>query len=97
MRFHLTFPLSSFIPDHFHIILTLENGEKDFSKILQLIKGRFTVDYKRFHHINENISLWQRRFWEHVIRNEQDFKNHSDYIRWNPVKHGLTNGPGQRK
>ena len=34
-------------------------------------------------------SVWQRRFWEHEIRNEADFINHVDYIHYNPVKHGL--------
>jgi putative transposase len=33
--------------------------------------------------------LWQRRFWEHVIRNDTDYENHVDYVHWNPVKHGL--------
>ena len=34
--------------------------------------------------------IWQRRFWEHLIRNEDDFRKHVDYIHWNPVKHGWT-------
>ncbi len=41
--------------------------------------------------------LWQRRFWEHVIRNEQDLARHRDYIHYNPVKHGLVESPGQWK
>lgn len=37
--------------------------------------------------------LWQRRFWEHTIRDDNDFNRHVDYIHWNPVKHGLTKHP----
>ncbi|MHC1782505.1 MAG: transposase [Anaerolineaceae bacterium] len=37
----------------------------------------------------EDVSLWQRRFWEHTIHDEQDLHNHIDYIHYNPVKHGL--------
>ena len=36
---------------------------------------------------------WQRRFWEHQIRDEKDFKAHVDYIHYNPVKHKLVNSP----
>mgnify|MGYP006283806045 CR=1 FL=1 len=39
-------------------------------------------------------SLWQRRFWEHQIRDERDFANHCDYIHYNPVKHGLVRCAG---
>ncbi|MDP2728820.1 MAG: transposase, partial [Dehalococcoidia bacterium] len=37
--------------------------------------------------------IWQRRFWEHVIRDQTDFNRHCDYIHYNPVKHGLVNSP----
>lgn len=37
--------------------------------------------------------MWQRRYWEHVIRDDQDFENHLDYIHFNPVKHGLAAAP----
>jgi putative transposase len=33
--------------------------------------------------------VWQRRFWEHVIRDEADYARHIDYVHWNPLKHGL--------
>jgi putative transposase len=41
------------------------------------------------HHANGSLALWQRRFWEHTIRNENDFARHVDYVHFNPVKHGL--------
>jgi putative transposase len=39
-------------------------------------------------------TLWQRRFWEHQIRDEQDYRAHVEYIHFNPVKHGLATRPG---
>lgn len=39
--------------------------------------------------------IWQRRFWEHTIRDENDFKLHCDYIHYNPVKHGYVQAPGK--
>jgi putative transposase len=39
-------------------------------------------------------SIWQRRFWEHLIRNQKDLNRHIEYIHYNPVKHGLTKAPG---
>jgi hypothetical protein len=40
-------------------------------------------------HANGELALWQRRYWEHTIRNENDFARHADYVHYNPVKHGL--------
>ena len=45
----------------------------------------------------EKKSIWQRRFWEHTIRNEKDWRNHIDYIHYNPVKHGYTDHPNNWK
>lgn len=43
-------------------------------------------DSRRKH---REATIWQRRFWEHQIRNEVDYRNHIDYIHFNPVKHGV--------
>ena len=82
------------LPDHLHIIITLPEGDADFSNRLSLIKRRFTTavlksgtSIKR--RPNGEIALWQRRFWEHTIRNEKDFERHVDYVHFNPVKHNL--------
>lgn len=86
-------PAYVLLPDHFHLLLSLGEEGSNFSKILQLIKGRFTNSFKKLNKIESPVSLWQKRFWDHVIRNEEDYKLHIDYIHWNPVKHGLTNDP----
>jgi putative transposase len=82
------------LPDHLHIVMTLPDGDSDFSTRLSLIKRRFThaVGSTRapiVRHANGEPALWQRRFWEHTIRDDRDFEQHTDYIHYNPVKHGL--------
>jgi putative transposase len=82
------------LPDHLHAILTLPPGDSDFSGRWRRIKAYFThrlvaagVRIKR--HRNGEYALWQRRFWEHTIRNEIDFERHVNYVHFNPVKHKL--------
>jgi putative transposase len=83
------------LPDHLHIIMTLPDGDADFPTRWQLVKRRFTVAVTKAGCLvarrrNGEYALWQRRFWEHTIRNQRDFERHVDYIHFNPVKHGLT-------
>ena len=90
------------LPDHFHTIWTLPVGDADFSQRWSHIK-RITSSACR--HLVELRSMsarqitkgengfWQRRFWEHQIRDDADFATHADYIHWNPVKHGLVERP----
>ena len=86
------------LPDHLHCIWTLPPGDADFGKRWGLIKRHVSNhcrDLKRDNWINESkqkrreSTLWQRRFWEHQIRDERDYKHHVDYIHFNPVKHGV--------
>ena len=87
------------LPDHLHCIWTLPEGDCDFSARWSGIKRRFTILAKHKFHKPEwmNASkqthregtIWQRRFWEHQIRDDNDFERHVDYIHNNPVKHGL--------
>jgi len=95
------------MPDHLHCIWTLPDNDGDYSKRWGLIKAGFTKKIKsdvagnvqksnsRTKH-RESI-VWQRRFWEHMIRNEADYKAHIDYIHFNPVKHGLVGAPAEWK
>ena len=77
------------LDDHFHFLIN-PNGA-DISKIMQSIKLRFTRRYIKQTATTEAqpVSLWQRRFWDHLIRDENDFQRHLDYIHYNPVKHGI--------
>ncbi len=84
------------LPDHLHAIWTLPSGDSDFSGRWKRIKAHFThrlvaagVPVER--HRSGEYALWQRRFWEHTIRNEADYERHVDYVHFNPVKHELVN------
>lgn len=101
MREKYPFEIDAFVllPDHFHCLWTLPEGDHDFSVRLRLIKTHVTKHYGDALGIDAAISqsrqqrkernLWQRRFWEHLIRDEQDYAQHCDYIHYNPVRHGL--------
>jgi putative transposase len=82
------------LPDHLHAIFTMPPDASDFSGRWRRIKGHFSsalmdggIELER--RANGDLALWQRRFWEHTIRNENDFARHVDYVHFNPVKHGL--------
>ncbi|WP_396642231.1 REP-associated tyrosine transposase [Methylomonas sp. 2B] len=82
------------LPEHLQTIWTLPEGDDDFSCRWRLIKTRFTKQVEKGERISKSRErkqergIWQRRFWEHRIRNEDDFVKHVDYIHYNPVKHG---------
>jgi len=89
------------LPDHLHCIWTLPDGDSDFSTRWRLIKSYFTRGCDPVCHSPPSASrqkkqeraVWQRRFWEHQIRDERDFTQHVEYIHYNPVKHGLVKAP----
>jgi REP-associated tyrosine transposase len=87
------------LPDHLHAMMTLPSGDADFSGRWRRIKALFTHRVVREGLAVERnrrgeFALWQRRFWEHTIRDEADFARHVDYIHFNPVKHGLVSRVG---
>ncbi len=90
------------IPDHIHCIWTLPEKDSDFSTRWRMIKGHFTRRCDDIYKTSRTASrarkaeqgVWQRRFWEHQIRDDGDFRRHVDYIHYNPVKHGMTESPG---
>jgi len=80
--------------EHLHCLWTLPPGDTDFSTRWSLIKARFSRSIPSGERLSASRAkrgergIWQRRFWEHLIRNEEDFARHVDYIYWNPVKRG---------
>ncbi|MBI4964085.1 MAG: transposase [Desulfomonile tiedjei] len=96
VRLRLPFQLEAVVvlPDHLHCIWTLPPEDTDFSSRWSLIKGQFSRAIDKGERISQSRSqrgergIWQRRFWEHLIRDDEDFNRHVDYIHWNPVKHG---------
>lgn len=87
------------LPDHMHCVWNLPDGDDDYSKRVGMIKAGFTSRVKTQLQKPEWITdsrarhgegmIWQRRFWEHEIKDEHDFERHVDYVHYNPVKHGL--------
>lgn len=78
----------AFLPDHFHLLILVPE-ETNVSTLMQSVQWNYTRNYKRARGIRTSLKLWQRGFWDHVIRDEDDFARHLDYIHYNPVKHGL--------
>jgi putative transposase len=81
-----------FLPDHFHLLIR-PTGPSNFSKIMLSLKPNFTKAYKDAIHFEGRMRFWQKRFWDHVIRDADDLAKHLDYIHYNPVKHGLVTTP----
>jgi len=104
-NFHL-FKVLAFciLPDHIHFIWQLSQDDENYSSHISQIKRRFSRNYTKIFGIpipkNESqikrreVAIWQRRFWEHLIRDEDDLYQHIDYIHYNPVKHGLVDCVG---
>ena len=78
------------LPDHFHLVVDIMNS--NISKIMQKIKMRFGALYRGQMNLKAG-RIWQHRFWDHIIRNQDDLNRHIDYIHYNPVKHGLAKKP----
>ena len=82
------------LPDHLHCVWTLPAGDDAFSLRWRQIKSAFSrqltdTEQRSKSRVKQGErGIWQRRFWEHAIRDEQDFRRHVDYIHYNPVKHG---------
>ena len=88
------------LPDHVHTIWTLPEGDADFPVRWKKIKASFSTRYfGPSAAVPQSVAdkgekgIWQRRYWEHAIRDQQDFNRHCDYIHYNPVKHGLVASP----
>ncbi len=87
------------LPDHLHCIWTLPEGDTDFPRRWNVIKATYSRIMKRqlhdtakrtlSRHKRRELTIWQRRYWEHRIRDADDFQRHMDYIHFNPVKHGV--------
>ena len=82
------------LPDHLHTIWTLPQGDADFATRWRLIKTVFSRSFEGAEPYSASRSakgergIWQRRYWEHTLRDENDFERHCNYIHFNPVKHG---------
>ena len=87
------------LPDHMHCIWTLPEGDAGYSSRWLRIKQRFSMALPQIEARTAVMAargdrgVWQRRFWEHTVRDELDYARHMDYVHFNPVKHGLVSDP----
>ena len=98
-RFPFTQDAVCLLPEHIHCVWTLPDGDSDFPLRWREIKRYFTREYQKKYGgfdvpdksrvKRREGTIWQRRFWEHTIRDQEDLNRHIDYIHYNPVKHGL--------
>ena len=87
------------LPEHMHMTMTLPPDDTNYSQRISFIKSAFSRQLEPLEFINSSRQskrergIWQRRFWEHLIRDEQDYERHLDYIHYNPVKHSHVKSP----
>ena len=83
------------LPDHMHCVWTLPPGDADYSTRWRAIKIAFAKSLPATERLTlvrrdkGERGIWQRRFWEHTMRDDRDYSVHLDYVHYNPVKHGL--------
>ena len=85
VKFERTFRMLGYVilDDHYHWIIRAD--ALDISSIMQSVKSTGDAPTK----------CWQRRFWDHIIRDQADLNRHLDYIHYNPVKHGYVGNPAE--
>ena len=94
VRHPFTVEAAVILPDHLHAVWTLPDGDADFAVRWRLIKSAFSHGLPPEERISASRAgkgergIWQRRYWEHTLRDQDDFTRHFDYIHFNPVKHG---------
>jgi putative transposase len=91
------------LPDHIHCIWTLPIGDSNYPIRWKLIKSKFSKLYQDTYGLCQSsiksrikrgeVAIWQRRFWEHTIKDDDDLYNHINYIHYNPIKHGYVDNP----
>ena len=78
------------LPDHMHMLI--EPRSNNLSDLMKRLKQKFSGLYRSQYHLKSG-RIWQYRYWDHIIRNQNDLNQHLDYIHYNPVKHGIVNKP----
>jgi putative transposase len=83
------------LPEHLHCVIELPVGDADFATRWRLMKAGFSKGLPRTERLSKvrarrgERGIWQRRYWEHLIRDDADYRAHMDYVHINPLKHGL--------
>jgi putative transposase len=96
VRQRLPFQIDAWVvlPDHMHCVWTLPLNDADYPARWRMIKARFSRHMPDLAPVSASrmskgeLGIWQRRYWEHTVREDRDFAAHVDYVHFNPVKHG---------
>ena len=96
VRFRHPFTIHGWVvlPEHLHCVIELPLGDADFATRWRLIKMEFSKALPKTERLTSvrrrrgERGIWQRRFWEHLIKDDADYRAHMDYVHYNPVKHG---------
>ena len=83
------------LPDHVHAVWQLPEGDADYSRRWRDIKHHVSTAIDAPVNHRGEKAVWQRRFWEHAIRDDEDWRRHVDYIHYNAVKHRLVESPAE--
>ena len=82
------------LPEHLHCIWTLPEDDSDYAIRWKKLKAHFSMGLPKTENQSQSRQakgerrIWQRRYWEHTIRSDEDLRRHVDYIHFNPMKHG---------
>jgi len=82
------------LPEHLHCVIELPQGDADYALRWRLIKMEFSKALPAYEQLTDTRKnrgergIWQRRYWEHLVRDDRDYQAHVDYVHFNPVKHG---------
>jgi putative transposase len=90
-RFDLHFDAWVIMPDHVHWLISPNMA--DYSKVVFAFKRGVGAELKKAGKLRDGEKLWQSRFWEHTIRDDEDLRRCVEYIHFNPVKHGYVDSP----
>ena len=89
-KFQTTMPAWVLLPDHVHLLMDVST--ENLSEVVHCLKLSFSSRFRKAVGWRRG-TVWQSRFWDHVIRDEVDYRHHVDYIHFNPVKHGYVCSP----
>lgn len=85
--YHFDLVAYCILPDHIHLLITLAQTDHKFSSRIKEIKKKTTISIRTIME-KPNIEVWQGRFWEHTVIDQDDLQHCFDYIHYNPIKHG---------
>ena len=79
------------LPDHMHLLICPKSQGRTISAFMKSVKGRSAIEMNKV--TGRKGRLWQHQFLDHIIRSNEDYRSHIEYIHYNPIKHHLCDKP----